>query len=111
MMWTTWPMMYYFSSDRGPSTNNLSYINDPVGSDKVVEDSFQAINSAMMADMPKVYQLMRELRSYLMEQAHVIPRPTPYYYNVWQPWFKNYYGFLNTKYHWIDLDLKKSMGQ
>ncbi len=111
MMWTTWPMMYYFSSDRGPSTNNLSYINDPIGSDKVVEDSFQAINSAMMADMPKVYQLMRELRVYLMEQAHVIPRPTPYYYNVWQPWFKNYYGFLVTKYHWIDQDLKKSMGQ
>ena len=111
MMWTTWPMMYYFSSTRGPSTNNLSYINDPIGSDPIVERAFQDINSAMMIDMPKVYQLMRELRPYLMEQAHLIPRPTPYYYNVWQPWLKNYYGFQNYRYHWIDQDLKKKMGQ
>jgi len=111
MMWTTWPMMYYFSSDRGPSTNNLSFINDPIGSDPIVEKSFQDINAAMMVNMPKVYQLMRELRPYLMEQAHVIPRPTPYYYNIWQPWLKNFYGFQSLRFHWIDQDLKKKMGQ
>lgn len=111
MMWTTWPMMFYFSSTRGPSTNNLSYINDPPGTDPIVEEAFQKINAAMMVNMPEVYRLMRELRPYLMEQAHVIPRPTPYYYNVWQPWLKNFYGFQSLRFHWIDEELKKSLRQ
>ncbi|MFC2014487.1 ABC transporter substrate-binding protein [Chloroflexota bacterium] len=114
MMWTTWPMMYYFSSTRGPSTNNLSAINDPIGSDSIVENAFQAINDSMMVNMPEVYRQMEELRKYLMLQAHAIPRPTPYYYNVWQPWLKNYYGFSGAgtyaQYHWIDQDLKEEMG-
>ncbi len=115
-MWTTWPMMYYFSSTRGPSTNNLSAINDPnVGTaDPIVEKAFQDINDNMMVDMPEVYRLMEELREYLALQAHAIPRPTPYMYNVWQPWLKNYYGFASlanyAKYHWIDQGLKESMG-
>ena len=115
-MWTTWPMMFYFSSDRGASTNNLSFINDPTQgtADETVENAFNAVNDDMIVNMEGVYQTMRDLRIYLMRQAHVIPRPTPYLYTAWWPWLENYYGFGNISevfmYQWIDKGMREEMG-
>jgi peptide/nickel transport system substrate-binding protein len=110
--YSNFPQDFYFTSRRGGSSNNLSFINDPPGSDKTIEDAFAKTDAAMMVDMPTVYKVMKDLRPYIMQSAAVIPRPTPFTYNVWNPWLKNYYGFASTdyKYHWIDQDLKKSMG-
>lgn len=110
--YSNFPQDFYFTSRRGNSSNNLSFINDPAGSDPTIETAFAKADSAMMVDMPAVYKAMKDLRPYVMQSAAVIPRPTPFTYNVWNPWLKNYYGFAATgyKYHWIDKALKKSMG-
>jgi peptide/nickel transport system substrate-binding protein len=110
--YSNFPQDFYFTSRRGGSSNNLSFINDPPGTDPVIEEAFKKTDTAMMVDMPTVYKVMKELRPYVMESATVIPRPTPFGYTAWQPWLKNYYGFIATgwKYHWIDQTLKKSLG-
>ncbi len=110
--WTSWPWMFGMIGVRGSNTFNYSYINDPPGSDPILEEYYEKLNENMIKDMPEVYRLLEELRPYFMEQAYVIPRPTPYMYNLWQPWLKNFYGFTATgyKYHWIDQELKKEMG-
>ena len=109
--YSNWPQDFYFTSHRGPSSNNISYYNGDY-SDKVIEDAFAATDKAMMVDMPAVYKAMKDLRPYVMESATVIPRPTPYLYAIWNPWLKNFYGSsaVGNKYHWIDQTLKKSMG-
>jgi peptide/nickel transport system substrate-binding protein len=112
--YSNWPQDFYFTSRRGASSNNLSFVNDPAVDtfDQYLEDAFNKVNDAMMVDMPTVYKTMREIRPYIMQSATVIPRPTPLTYNVWNPWLKNYYGFAPTgyKYVWIDQDMKKSLG-
>ena len=108
----SWPVMFYFSPIRGVSANNPSYINDPPGTDAGIESTFQAMNNDLILNMPHFFQLFKELRPHLLEQAYVIPRPTPYTYTFWWPWLKNYYGqsIVFMRYHWIDQAMKKSMG-
>jgi len=113
--WSNFPMIFYFSSTRGPSVNNPSRINDPIGSDPVLEAAFQAINSAILVDNPKVYSEFKKMYPHMVSQTYIIPRPTPYTYNVWWPWLKNYYGQPVddnnfTRFYWIDQKLKKTMG-
>ncbi len=112
--WSAFPMIFYFSSTRGPSVNNPSRINDPPGADPVVEETFQTINSAVFIDNAKVYSTFKTMYPHMVTQSYVIPRPTPYTYNVWWPWLKNYYGVPDNNYFaqffWIDQDLKESMG-
>jgi peptide/nickel transport system substrate-binding protein len=110
--YSNFPQDFYFTSRRGASSNNLSFINDPAGTDKTIEEAFAKTDASMMVDMTTVYKVMKEIRPYIMQSAAVIPRPTPFSYNVWNPWLKNYYGFAPTgyKYSWIDADLKKAMG-
>lgn len=89
-----------------------SYINDPV-----VEDIFQRMTKHHFTNMPEVDRLFREFVPYIMEQAYVIPRPSPYSYTFWQPWIKNYNGEgvvtvqidLWLKHVWIDRDLKEKI--
>lgn len=114
------PTMFYFSPIRGTSVNNPSYINEPPGADPVIESTFQAMEKVNMINMPEFFRLFKELRPHLLESAYQIVRPLPYTYNFWWPWLKNYYGAATSasgvanvqfiRYHWIDKDLKKSMG-
>ncbi len=110
---TNWPWIFTFGFMRGGNTFNSSYVNDPEGSDPILEAAYEAVNENIIWNMPEVYRLMEEIRTYIMEQSYVIPRPSPYMYNVWQPWLKNYYGFnaSQNKYFWIDQALKEEMGQ
>lgn len=102
----------YFRYFRGGSLSNPSGINDPPGSVSTAEDAYQEMNKHLFVDMDKSYQAYRKLVPFLLEQAYVIPRPSPYVYNVWWPWLKNYYGQGAglIRYSWIDQNLKKSMG-
>ena len=106
--YSNFPQDFYFTSHRGPSSNNLSFVNVDF-SDATIEAAFKKTNDAMIIDMPTVYKVLKELRPYIMESATVIPRPTPYGYSIWNPWLKNFYGAASTKYHWIDQTLKKSL--
>jgi len=102
----------YYRYDRGGSLSNPSAINDPPGTVPTIEASYQEVNKYLFVDMPKAYAEFKKLTPYLLEQAYIIPRPSPYAYNMWWPWLKNYHGqgVGLIRYSWIDRDLKKSMG-
>lgn len=70
-------------------------------------------------DEGKRQQMLRELATYVLDQAPAIWMPAPYRYTAWWPWVKNYGGELFVgagrfaPIHsrvWIDQDLKKKMG-
>ena len=100
---------------RGPNNFNLSYANDPPGSDPIIEQHFQDVQKYVMVNYPKAEEIMKQLNLYTMSQAFLIPTPAPYAYTMWQPWIKNYYGEGASEYWlqylWIDQDLKKSLGR
>ena len=96
----------------GNGASNPSYVNDPK-----VEAAFQEAMKNVIINMPKVFQIYRDLLPYLDEQAYVVPTPLPYVYIFWQPWVRNFHGeaVVRTsggpwKYAWIDQALKKSLG-
>jgi len=108
------------ASWRGPGRNNTSYIDDPPGSDPTIEEYYQEIMDYSIINMPKADEVMREkLAPYLMENAFMIPVPSPYIYTVWRPWLKNYSGEMGNaptlvnsyfiKHIWIDQDLKEEI--
>ncbi len=70
-------------------------------------------------DEKKRQQMLREMTTYVLDQAPAIWMPAPYRYTAWWPWVKNYGGemFVGAgrfaPIHariWIDQDLKKKMG-
>ena len=85
-----------------------STINDPV-----VEAAYQEVQKNVFINMSKADESFRKLVPYVMEQAYVLPRPTPYSYTFWQPWVKNLYGEytlnLFLPHVWVDQDLKEQM--
>ena len=101
------------SSFRGETHWNVSFIKDAKA-----EEIFQEQQKNIIINDKKVFQLYYDLMPYLLEQAYVIPTPSPYTYLFWWPWVKNYHG-ENTvsftggqswvKYVWIDRDLKEQM--
>jgi peptide/nickel transport system substrate-binding protein len=111
---TFMPVVLYFSPYRGKSTNNPSFINDPEGSVPEIENIFKEVNDNVFVDWNKAYSAYKRMKPTLLENAYLIPRPTPYVYSMWWPWVKNYNGALGqafVRYAWIDQDLKKSMGK
>ncbi len=71
-----------------------------------------------MQNQAKQDQLAKEYALHMLAQAYVIALPTPYVYNFWHPWVKNYrgenaIGFGNEPnwvfYTWVDQDLKKQL--
>jgi peptide/nickel transport system substrate-binding protein len=98
---------------RGSSIYNVSYISDPE-----VEKAYTQMLQYVGVDEAKCMQISRDLMPYLLEQAYVITVPSPYSYNMWWPWVKNYHGeysvgyynfFLSSKYTWRDQTLKKQL--
>ncbi len=71
-----------------------------------------------MNNQAKKDQLMKQYSLYELEKAYFIQLPSPYVYNMWQPWLKNYHGEIGlgygmegnwVKYTWLDQELKKQM--
>ncbi|MEK7353253.1 MAG: ABC transporter substrate-binding protein [Chloroflexota bacterium] len=102
----------YFSAVRGSAINNPSRVNDPIGTIPYIEELYAEMNKYIFTDWPKTYEIHKKIKPFFLENAFLIVRPTPYTYNMWWPWLKNYYGQGTgmVRYSWIDQDLKKSMG-
>ncbi|MBI3930919.1 MAG: ABC transporter substrate-binding protein [Chloroflexi bacterium] len=73
----------------------------------------------VLANLPEAKGLPNWI-SYVNEQAWFVPLPSPYVYNLWQPWLKNFQGAKNAthwvegsyvRYLWIDQKMKKAMGR
>lgn len=109
----------------------LSEYNSVVGtldnlslfSDKKVDDVYLSIREVVGKDDNKVSQLIHDITPYLIEQSIAVMVPSPYAYNMWWPWVKcypkGYHGEhsigmatrgTESRYIWIDQELKKSMG-
>ncbi|HEY96022.1 MAG TPA: hypothetical protein G4O15_13910, partial [Dehalococcoidia bacterium] len=99
--------MGYF---RGPNVFNLAHVNNPVGSEPVIEKAFEEQAKNVMVDYAKADEITKAAYKYCIEQCFLVPMPAPYGYRVWQPWLKNYYGDNDMKFWlrwaWIDQDLK-----
>ena len=100
----------------GDNYSNAAYVNDPflVSKQTQLQDLFFA---GKQDEVDRVYR--DEIAPYVLAQAYVVPTPSAYTFNLWQPWLKNYYGARSLgwtdwpqyiKYVWIDQELKKSMG-
>ncbi|MBN2240573.1 MAG: hypothetical protein JW712_12435, partial [Dehalococcoidales bacterium] len=102
--------MGYF---RGPNAFNLSCVNDPVGTDPVIENAYDVQCANVMVNYPAADAITKETWKYVLEQAFLIPMPAPWGYRIWQPWLRNYYGAGATKFWlrwaWIDQDMKNDM--
>ncbi len=64
-------------------------------------------------------RLVKQYSTYLISQNYYVDFPMPYTYNVWQPWIKNCFGIsglsvaggdLDTRFYWIDQELKQKLG-
>lgn len=104
---------YSFGYFRGTNSYNISYVDDPTGSDPVVEKAFQDQAKVINVDFAACDTIMKGLIPYILSQAFLIPTPANYVYRMWQPWLKDYYGESATKYWtqyvWLDQSLKKQM--
>jgi peptide/nickel transport system substrate-binding protein len=103
--------MGYF---RGPNAFNTAHVDNPEGSEPVIEKAFQEQAKYVMVDYAKADEITKAAYKYCIEQAFLVTMPAPWGYRVWQPWLKNYYGADDLKFWlpwaWIDEGLKKSLG-
>jgi peptide/nickel transport system substrate-binding protein len=102
-----------FGYFRGTNSYNISYVNDPPGSDPVIEKAFEDELKAINVDFPLIDKIHKDANVYILGQAFLIPTPADLVNRVWQPWIKDYYGEgpgkLWMQYIWVDRDLKEKM--
>ena len=105
--------MYFFSIYGFAGLNKRSI--DSVLDDPIVEKAYQDMQKNVIVNQKEADRIYREVVPYILDQAWIIPRPSPYSYTFWQPWVKKHNGerygsdpfFLY--YAWIDQDLKEKM--
>ena len=101
---------------RGPNIFNMSHVNNPPGTDPVIEAAYNRQVETVMVNYPEADKALRDVIPYILENAFLIPMPAPHGFNVWQPWLKDYHGESAMvrkfwlRYVWIDQDVKKAMG-
>lgn len=104
---------YSFGYFRGPNSYNISYVNDPPGTDTIIETAFEEECKYINVDFAKCDQLHKDANVYILGQAFLIPTPAAYQYRMWQPWLKDFYGEGASKhwvqYVWIDKNMKSSL--
>jgi peptide/nickel transport system substrate-binding protein len=102
--------MGYF---RGSNAFNMSFVNDPTGSDPVIEHAYDVQCANVMVNYAEADAITKETWKYVLEQAFLIPLPAPWSYRIWQPWVRNYYGSgdikFGLKWLWIDEEMKAAM--
>ncbi len=102
-------MSYYYSE----SGQNMAGVHDTQ-----VDEAFAKMQIAAISDRHEANRLHRELMKHVLDQAWYLTVVTPYEYNVWWPWLKNYSGEYHVSYAttsffawvWLDQELKKSIG-
>lgn len=86
-------------------------------SEKALDEKMEA--AYREPDEEKRMKMLREMTTYILDQAPYIWLPTPYIYSAWWPWVKNYDGELRAgavrpgpiyARIWVDQELKKKMG-
>jgi len=102
-----------FSRVRAGNIDNYGLINDPK-----IEAAYKTVASNFFDETLK-RQTYKEIHPYILSQAYLIVMPSPYIYNLWQPWVKNYHGerymptWASTEFYltyiWLDQDLKEEM--
>jgi len=99
-----------FGYFRGTNSYNISYVNDPPGSDPVIEKAFEEELKNINVDFAAIDKIHKDANVYILGQAFLVPTPAPYVHRVWQPWIKDYNGEgpakLWLQYVWVDQDLK-----
>jgi peptide/nickel transport system substrate-binding protein len=104
---------YSFGYFRGTNSYNISYVNDPPGSDPRIEKAFEDQTKVINVDFAECDRLMKDVIPYILSQAFLVPTPADYVHRVWQPWIKDYYGESSAKlwlpFVWVDQDLKEQM--
>jgi peptide/nickel transport system substrate-binding protein len=102
-----------FGYFRGTNSYNISYVNDPPGSDPVIEKAFEDEVKAVNVDFALIDKIHKDANVYILGQAFLIPTPADLVNRVWQPWIKDYFGEGPSKlwmqYIWVDRDLKEKM--
>ena len=102
-----------FGYFRSVNSYNISYVDDPPGSDPIIEAAFEKESTLVNVDFAGIDKLHKDTNVYILGQAFLIPTPAPYQYRMWQPWLKGYYGESSSKYFiqymWLDQNLKDSM--
>lgn len=112
--WTFWSAQFMMAHWQGVNFDNGSYVDTPPGTDPFIEQTYKTVQENTFVNWDVANKAIRDLTPYVLEQAFYIPRPSPQFYNFWWPWLKNMDGSTATlfmKYHWIDQNLKKSMGK
>ena len=101
---------YSFGYFRGTNSYNISYVNDPAGSDPIIEKAFEDETKYINVDFAAADKVHKDANVYILSQAFLIPTPAPTVYRMWQPWLKDYYGEgagrLWIPYIWLDQTVK-----
>ncbi len=108
--------VYYSGTTLGgtPGTVNPCYIDD-----STINDYLTKLRTTFFTDPKASHATAKQMATYAVEQAFVVPRPAYRTVTFWWPWLKNYSGEVSVGYIfgqnwsqwvWIDQDLKKTMG-
>jgi peptide/nickel transport system substrate-binding protein len=104
---------YSFGYYRGTNSYNISYADDPTGSDPIIEKAFEDQAKVINVDFAACDKIMKDLIPYILGQAFLVPTPAAYVHRVWQPWLKDFYGEgpgkLWMQYVWLDRTMKEQM--
>ncbi len=104
---------YSFGYFRGTNSYNISYVNDPPGSDPKIEQWFQDEGKYINVDFAAADKVHKDANVYILGQAFLVPTPADYSNRIWQPWIKDYFGEGAAKayipYIWVDQALKAQM--
>ena len=83
---------YSFGYFRGSNSYNISSVDDPVGSDPVIEKAFQDESKYINVDFAAADKVIKDANVYILGQAFLVPTPADYSNRIWQPWIKDYFG-------------------
>jgi ABC-type transport system substrate-binding protein len=101
---------YSFGYFRAQNSYNISYVDDPEGSDPTIEAAFQEETKYINVDFAKLDKIHKDTNPYILSQAFLIPTPAPYTFRMWKPWLRDYVGEGSGKdfiaYVWIDPVIK-----
>jgi len=86
--------------------------------DSRLNEAFKAMSNSYFNEAER-RKVIKQIIPYELDQAYILVLPSANYYNIWQPWVKNYNGewssgFLGAwhdypRWIWIDQDLKQEM--
>jgi peptide/nickel transport system substrate-binding protein len=93
--------------------------NPHMMSDPYMDKTWQEVSGNPNLSAKEANEKLKNLVDYAISQAPAIILPQPYYYVMWWPWVKNYYGEKRVGCQrsapifarvWIDQEMKKKMG-